>query len=116
MVHSDCVGSQCLHQSCVEGALFGIDERVVFVELIRNTWGRDTYQYAWSSEETDEFIPLMKNCVPSCLKNLAPVMEREEMAAAVESMVVRQRPMLARENSMLAAVLLIGRLCLCLWD
>jgi hypothetical protein len=96
--------------------LFGIDERVVFVELIRNTWGRDTHQYTWSSEDPDEFIPLMKNCVPSCWKNLEPVMEREEMAAAVESMVVRQRPMLARENSMLAAVLLIGRLCLCLWD
>ena len=51
----------------------------------------------------------MKNCVPSCLKNLEPVMEREEMAAAVESMVVRQSPMLARENSMLAAVLLTDR-------
>ena len=38
MIYSNCIGSQLLHQSCIKSALLSIDKRIVFGELVGNTW------------------------------------------------------------------------------
>lgn len=47
MVHSDCVDSQGLHQSCVARALCGIDKRIAFLKLIGNTCRKKPWLAHW---------------------------------------------------------------------
>lgn len=43
MVDTDGVGSKSLHESNIESALSGIDERVIWRELVGNTWAWSVY-------------------------------------------------------------------------
>jgi len=72
MVHTDDIGAQGLHESSVQRALLRIDERIIWCELVRNT-----YSGVSTSNSTSQIlgvaIPFMKNCLPSLVKNLLPV-------------------------------------------
>lgn len=81
VVHSNSIDAQLPHQGHIPAALFGVDQRVFGNELVSNPW-----KNIWSTallrriNGLEECIPLMKNCLPSLVKNLDPTADKGEMA------------------------------------
>lgn len=81
MVYTDRVRSNFFHGLGIELTLDGVDERISWSALIRNTW----VQSAWiAAGGGPRCLPLRKNCSPSA-KNFAPLTEMVGMARAVRA-------------------------------
>ena len=94
VVDADRIGSQSLHEFRIVAALVVVDQRVIGSELVGDTCS--TGSATGGRSILGMKLPLMKNCLPSLVKNLAPLAvivgmaETEAARAATASVVLRR--------------------------
>lgn len=87
MVNSDRIDTKFCHQSSIELTLGRVDKRVIGDQLVRDACDRRLVSL--SPEDLKATLPLMKNWLPSLVKNFEPTAEIVGMAVTVESRATR---------------------------